>query len=598
MSLRRSVDQGLGKLTLAFRSPCPPRAIRRRREEMCVRTTPVAGRRGAGAAAVRGVLMLLGLALGLVGCGGGGDSGSLEPRAGSDAAPPSTPPAEQEAVKNLLDLYQTAVVQEDIDQLQAILTADGGVEEGRSVLESMGETFRRVAVTDFQLQDRAVHGSPTPQAVTFLEVLSMVDPATFEQRTRARRTRWELDRQTDPNGTVTLRLAEVMREGPQVEVIMRGQGVAGLPTRVEVAETTGRFVIAGMQVTVPETGAVHALAPDGPGWQGILTPPAAMMPQPLQVRIQRAGGEELIFPHRYRLRMPGEGVVQPVAGTRLLPLLAVASAPDGTVWAGGGPFLVQVAPGASTAQVAFQFSAPGTEVHDLALDQLGRLHAIALVRTSSGVTANGVIVVDQDSFCQTVNVFDPAYPFRALNPQTGVLGPSASTRAVAAGGGDIWLFGSDGGVARVADAFRGGQCPPAGVRYGPVFRRETRELLANTVPALLVGRDGALWLGSALGLTRVQGQQVTHLPFDPALSLRGNPATLEAFFQEVADALFEAKPLTTVALGTVSFLAAFGRPLVKEDLLFSLAEDGGGRVWAGTLGGGCGGSRGGETPYM
>ena len=77
------------------------------------------------------------------------------------------------------------------------------------------------------------------------------------------------------------------------------------------------------------------------------------------------------------------------------------------------------------------------------------------------------------------------------------------------------------------------------------------------------------------------------MPFDPALSFRGNPATLEAFFQEVAEAIFDARPRDHGgAGGAVSFVEAFGSPLVKADLIFSLAEDSQGRIWAGTLGGG------------
>jgi ligand-binding sensor domain-containing protein len=41
-----------------------------------------------------------------------------------------------------------------------------------------------------------------------------------------------------------------------------------------------------------------------------------------------------------------------------------------------------------------------------------------------------------------------------------------------------------------------------------------------------------------------------------------------------------------VALGDVSFVEAFGSALVKEDFIFSLAEDSQGRLWIGTLGGG------------
>jgi hypothetical protein len=36
------------------------------------------------------------------------------------------------------------------------------------------------------------------------------------------------------------------------------------------------------------------------------------------------------------------------------------------------------------------------------------------------------------------------------------------------------------------------------VAYGPVVRRQDSALPTNTVPALVVGQDGALWLGTAL----------------------------------------------------------------------------------------------------
>ena len=196
---------------------------------------------------------------------------------------------------------------------------------------------------------------------------------------------------------------------------------------------------------------------------------------------------------------------------------------------------------------------------------------------------SGVLVRTPAGFCQTVNVFDPAYPLRTPSGQ-----PSPGTRAVAAGAEAIWVHGADAGIARVTDSLRTGPCPAVGVavQYDPVLRREDGVLPANTVPAVLVGRDGALWVGSALGLSRLQDGRATRVPFAPELSFRGNPATLEAFFQAVAQAIFTAQPVTTVALGGVSFVEAFGSPLVKEDLIFSLVEDGQGRLWAGTLGGG------------
>jgi hypothetical protein len=56
------------------------------------------------------------------------------------------------------------------------------------------------------------------------------------------------------------------------------------------------------------------------------------------------------------------------------------------------------------------------------------------------------------------------------------------------------------------------------VAYGPVVRRQDSALPTNTVPALVVGQEGALWLGTALGLTWLHNGQFTRVPFDAELS--------------------------------------------------------------------------------
>jgi hypothetical protein len=276
----------------------------------------------------------------------------------------------------------------------------------------------------------------------------------------------------------------------------------------------------------------------GNRWHGIITSPTKTDPEALRVRIEGQMAEVVEARHRYRLRALGEGVVQPIAGTEATRFFAVAVAPDGTVWGGGdgGGRLYQIPLGSNTATLVGQLVRdPAGRVDDLVVDRLGRLHAVVFAPQESGV-----IMADQGSFCQTVNVFDPAYPFRVQDLQTGALQPSPSTRARAAGAGAIWLHGSDGGAAQVAGVFREGQCPVGrgGVRYEPVFRREGDGLLSNTVPALVEARDGSLWFGTAFGLTRFKDQRFTPVPFDPVLSFQGNVATLEAFFREVAQALF------------------------------------------------------------
>lgn len=158
-------------------------------------------------ASVHRLLGMLGLTLLLVGCDGGGGSGNLSPQAGPN------PQLEQQAVQNLLDLYRTALLQEDIDRLQALLERDGGVFERRSFLDAMADTFRRLTVTDLQLTEVSIQGSPTPLSVTFQEVLSVEDPATLEQRTLASRMRWQLSRRAGEGGDVTVQIVGVAREG-------------------------------------------------------------------------------------------------------------------------------------------------------------------------------------------------------------------------------------------------------------------------------------------------------------------------------------------------------------------------------------------------
>ena len=278
---------------------------------------------------------------------------------------------------------------------------------------------------------------------------------------------------------------------------------------------------------MPETGVRHALPARGADFQGLFIPPSHSGPQPLRVRLQGSQGEVLAFAHHYRLRVPGEGVVQRLAETGNASFFAVAVAPDNTVWAGGlepprgGGTLYQVPPGATTARlVGDLLEDPAGRVEDVIFDHLGRLHIIVRATGSAAFPAeNRDVVLDQGTFCSTINVFDPnqAYPLQVPDVRTGHPLPSPSTRVTAAGGSDVWLFGSDGGVARVADTFRGGCVSTGGitVRYEPVFRREHSGLLTNICPSAGGEYRRALWFGTALGLMRFRDGQFTPLLFQP-----------------------------------------------------------------------------------
>jgi hypothetical protein len=534
--------------------------------------------------------MLLGLALCLFGCDPGGNQGSL-----STPDSPSAP-SEQQAIQRLLELYHEAVLAEDIDRLQALLqptpalaqaaaqgtprqATDGTFADLATFRQALSATFVTQAVTALEIPAAEVRIAPDRGSITFLEVESTLDTVSPTQATRVFRPTWQLAR-TEANGVVTFRIAAVTRPAPLVEVHTPGLLLAGPPAPVEVHAASAAFALAAADLTEPVTGASQHLTATAGQVHGTFLAAADPAVSSLGIRAVGSDGTELVFTHHYRLHQAREGIAQRLAGTGTTRFLAVTVAPDGTVWAGGdgGGRLYQVAPASTTAEfVGALLDDPAGRVEEVLIDAQGRLHVVVV-----GPQRAGVIVREADGFCQTVNVLDPAYPLL-----DGAERPSPSTRAVAGADGGLVLAGSDGGVVAVRETFPPGQCAVSGgaVVYAPALRRQTSALPTNTVPALVVSQDGALWLGTALGLTRLHNGQFTRVPFEPALSFQGDAATLEAFFRQVAEAIFAVRPLETVALGDVSFVEAFGQPLSKEDLVFSLAENPQGTLWVGTLGG-------------
>lgn len=83
-----------------------------------------------------------------------------------DVSAPSAPSAqiEQQAIENLLDLYREALVNEDIDHLQAVLAPDasGASTQTRTAIpatafrQSVSDTFRQRTILAHELQEVAI----------------------------------------------------------------------------------------------------------------------------------------------------------------------------------------------------------------------------------------------------------------------------------------------------------------------------------------------------------------------------------------------------------------------------------------------------------
>ncbi len=534
-------------------------------------------------------LILFSLSLLTLSCSSGDESGSLllpvEP----------SPRLIVQAVEELLDLYRTAIRQEDIDRLREFLQIEDSLEacsfsqrkrqqqpsdnvtimDAQTFCKTVSEDFRNLKILDLNQYDEHIDITSDTVTASFLEVTSVADPSLLEQQTRAVQTTFRLIR-SEVDETTIFRIGEVVRAGPQFEVITPGQILAGHPARITVSATTKMFPLDDVEIEVPDTKITQTLSLADGRFHGFFIPPQQSPPQPLRIHLRRSNREDMVISHPYRLRVPGEGVVERIAETGFAEFFAVAVAPDETIWAGGritnflGGTVFQVRPGDAMATFtgAF-FNDPNGLLTDLAFDSLERLHFVLLTPPPQ---PSGTVVLDpgQSTFCQTINVFDPAYPFLAPSGN-----PSPSTRALAAEDGDIWLFGSDGGVARVKSDFtlRDGQCIDVEIVFEEIWRRQNSDLLTNTVPALIAASDGAMWFGTALGLTRLQNGSFTPVLFKRQAERPENPETLETFFQAISDAIFAARPLASVAIGDTSFVETFGRPLIKEDLIFSAVED-------------------------
>ena len=575
----------------------------------------------------------------LISCDSGGDTGTPPP-----SPDPTDPRFVQQGITEVLSVYRSALLHEDIDRLQTLLHVEDDPLQDATLRQGEASTgppakcpelathsavqFRddiamllhRFSVRAFDTRVIDMDLTPDAPSVVLQETLSLEDvedvgaqdPTRRAQRTCVSHLTLRLTRQRLEEGsTITAFLiTEVTREGPLFQVEMLGQARAGTLSRVQVTETTGTFPAREVRLSMAGGQETILQAADDV-FHGAIVLSEQVPPEPLQVSIRGDNGE-IVLQHAYRLRMPGDRVVQPIAGTEDRGFRTLVEGTDGTIWAGGFDAIYQIKPGAMTATRTYPLTVRvgdlvlNLRVEELVIDAQERLHFVVFSPRLAGV-----IVPLGELLCMTVNAFDADYPFTRRDPVSGATVPSVITRAIAASGGGLWLFGalfdsdsavdSSGGVFRATADLTSENCVNGAIpidydsAISSVFRRqepEATQLLTNTIPAFVESQNGALWFGTALGLTRWQDGQFTPIPFDPVLSIvpaqlsQEQLDTLESFIGSIAAAIFASQPIETVMIGDLPFLDFFDRALVKEDFIFSAVEDHQNRLWVGTLGGG------------
>jgi hypothetical protein len=249
--------------------------------------------------------LLLGCLLCVISCNSGGDTG--------------TPPEDSaftdeqfvwQGAMEVLDLYRTALMQEDIDRLQALLQPpraraqpDGllpqrhGEEEvfadAQTFREAMTVAFRTHTITDLQIPPETIQIVAHRLRVMFQEVESGEDSITLVQWTRVFRTTLQLTR-GEAAGVVTFRIGGVQRVGPLVEITTLGQSQAGALTRVYVEGSDDPFILAGGAIEGPERGRCRNSWPMGPDGRRSLARHTRLPPDPSRSGCAERRGKKCI----------------------------------------------------------------------------------------------------------------------------------------------------------------------------------------------------------------------------------------------------------------------------------------------------------------
>lgn len=202
---------------------------------------------------------------------GGGGEGEITPLPAQPA-----PATETEAILRLLGEYRGALIQEDIDRVQGLLSTDNviasnsGFAQQRPMCQAQAEALEQVetfrddltdalnarTIIGVRLPEEAVQISADRRDLSFLEVESVLrfefentqDLTTLVQQTRTFRTTFQLI-QIRKGESFRFRSTGVKRTGPQYQVTTRGQLPTKVAARVEITETAGRIYRTSLKFT-------------------------------------------------------------------------------------------------------------------------------------------------------------------------------------------------------------------------------------------------------------------------------------------------------------------------------------------------------------
>jgi len=518
------------------------------------------------------------------------------------------------AIENLLDTFEKAFNEEDIDLLGSVVSLD---------LDTFENNFKNRIYLSFKLTDKRIRLQNNGAKVSARVIQTFEDITTLVNQTESYNILITVNKKIKNNGAVIFSIASIVEKPDFVVIRNSSVGKPDEPLEIEVfsADSGGNSDIDSASInSTNSTGSKKQTEFNDEvekeivfngntfnlkGLKGSFSVSSRAGEKNIDVKIKTKGGESLILPHFFRVS--DKEIETVYSDDKNISFMASAKDKNGVLWfgRGGGGKIFQSKDGETASEVfnladcLIEKNLPdNTRIEDIAVDSSNRAHLVfygterdesnSLKRIVAGdavvdtgkenITCGDIfLLIDYDLTTEGWKG-DEDYPFYDT---TGAR--SLFTRALPADDSSVWLFGSDGGVANFSDS--------RDEKYYPVFTRTDSiktSIASNISPTAIIDRNKNIWFGTIVGVNKYDKKRGRFYLYkyksENKLNLsKLNP--LEEYFDAIATLIQDNKNIAS-GLGDINFKKEIGNDLVKEDLIWSSAIDKTGKLWFGTLGGG------------
>lgn len=525
--------------------------------------------------------------------------------------------AYKQAVENLLDTFQKAFKEENIDLLDSIISKK--ISDRKTLITSFENNLNWLNFISAKLDNKkTTFDNDNIKASARITKTTEYVTNLFNE-TQTHDFSFNINKKPDKDGIIELKIAS-NKEGKNT-VVIRNNAInkndKDFEIRVFSSDSNGASNILSAKVNFPDSKKWTELKNPSDdeyiffltnskiilkGLKGSFNVPSKPGQHSINVKIKTTTGKTILVKHPFKV---SEGKIESIdTGYSDISFMASAKDKNGVLWFGGskGGKIFRSTDGETLEEV---FDLAGclpeknlpddTRIEDMAVDSLNRVHLIfhgnkkdekskriiagdaAFDANIENITCSDIsLLIDFDSTDYGTYLEwngNEVYPFYYSYKNQSI--PSPFTKVLPANDGSIWLFGSDGGVANFSDSRE--------EKYSPVFKKSDSAIASNIVPSAVIDRKGNIWFGTIAGINKYDSNKgdFSAFPYTPDSKFDASKVdTLEKYFNDLVSSIISNKNISGIGKELT------GLNLIKEDFIWSSATDNTSKLWFGTLGGG------------